>query len=513
MKKEIAVEYAVKNTIFLYIGNFFVSISNFLISIYIIRKLSIEEFGLYSFVLGSFFFVQIFSLSSISTILNRFVPELIERKRFSILKNLLNYSFLIVFISLIFIALLFNIFSKEFSTFFKLPDMVSYQGEITIFLFGYIVLLYVRSLSSSTLLQKETAIMNITASILRVLVYGIFIFNINLKKIFLIESLTSFFNAFQIYFLVILKFIKRNLNNESKDKIENLKKRIVRYGVLSFFNEVGAGMISKSTSYYVISSMSNPVELGKYSFAYKINDLFMKIFPIDQIANVLKPIFFMKYVSKPDDKEYLNRMYIFLYKFFFWVFAFLCFYFISVSDLVIRFVFDPKYIDSKRITDIIFLFTLFNSFQIPLSFVVLSLERLEINLISKISLFFNVVGSIVVIKYFGIIGVAVILGTSILMKNLIIVVLLRKYVKLSFPFVSLLKTTSISLILFFVITVVKNLFVFNKNITAYSFIVVTFILGIFLYYILTKIVNPFDNDEKDIVNSMFKKVKLSFIRL
>jgi len=39
---------------------------------------------------------------------------------------------------------------------------------------------------------------------------------------------------------------------------------------------------------------------------------------------------------------------------------------------------------------------------------------------------FNVVGSIIVIKYFGIIGVAVILGTSILMKNLIIVVLLMK---------------------------------------------------------------------------------------
>ncbi|HAF06828.1 TPA: hypothetical protein DCG82_00250, partial [candidate division WOR-3] len=40
-----------------------------------------------------------------------------------------------------------------------------------------------------------------------------------------------------------------------------------------------------------------------------------------------------------------------------------------------------------------------------------------------------------------------------------------------------------------------------------------FNFGIFFYYILTKIVNPFDNDEKDIVNSMFKKVKLSFIRL
>jgi O-antigen/teichoic acid export membrane protein len=257
--------------------------------------------------------------------------------------------------------------------------------------------------------------------------------------------------------------------------------------------------------------MSNPVELGKYSFAYKINDLFMKIFPIDQIANVLKPIFFMKYVNKQDDKEYLNRMYV--YKFFFWVFSFLCFYFISVSDLVIRFVFDPKYMDSKRITDIIFMFTLFNAFQVPLAFVVLSLEKLEINLISKISLVFNIMGSIVIIKYFGIIGVAVILGTSILMKNLIIVVLLRKYVKLSFPIMSLLRTTFISLLIYFFISFIKKFFVFNVPLQAYIFIILTFILGILSFYVLSKIVNPFETDEKDIVNQMFRKMKLFFVKL
>ncbi|MEO0289401.1 MAG: oligosaccharide flippase family protein [candidate division WOR-3 bacterium] len=513
MKKEIAIDYAVKNTVFLYIGNLFVSLSNLLISIYIIRKLTIEEFGLYSFILGSFFFVQIFSLSSVSTILNRFIPELIEKKRFSILRKLLEYSFIIVFVSLVLISILFYTFSKQFSTFFNLHDIMNYRTQIILFLFGYIVLLYVRAISSSTLLQKETAVMNIIASIVRVLVYGIFIFKIDLRKIFLIESFTSFFNAFQIYFLVILKFIKKNIYNESKEKIENLKKRILRYGILSFFNEVGAGMINKSTSYYVISSMSNPVELGKYSFAYKINDLFMKIFPIDQIANVLKPIFFMKYVNKQDDKEYLNRMYVFLYKFFFWVFSFLCFYFISVSDLVIKFVFDPKYIDSKRITDIIFMFTLFNAFQVPLAFVVLSLEKLEINLISKISLVFNIIGSIVIIKYFGIIGVAVILGTSILMKNLIIVVLLRKYVKLSFPIRSLSKTTFISLIIYFIISFIKRFFVFSMSLEAYIFIILTFLFGILSFYFLSKIFNPFETDERDIVNQMFRKMKLFFVKL
>ncbi len=513
MKKEIAIEYAVKNTLFLYIGNLFVSLANLIISIYIIRKLSISEFGLYSFILGSFFFVQIFSLSSISTILNRFIPELVEKQRYIIFKRLLEYSFIIVFISLLLISLIFVLFSKSFSTFFNLPDILLYKNQIIFFLFGHILLLYVRAISSSTLLQKETALMNIIASIFRVSVYGIFIFNINLKKIFLIESFTSLFNASIIYIFVILKFIKNNLKNESKNKIENFRKRIIRYGLLSFFNEVGAGMISKATSYYVISSMSNSVELGKYSFAYKINDLFMKIFPIDQIANVLKPIFFMKYVDRKDDLEYINRMYVFLYKFFFWVFAFLCFYFISVSDLVIRFVFDPKYIDSKKITDVIFMFTLFNSFQVPLGFVVLSLEKLEINLISKISLILNILGSIMVIKYFGILGVAFILGFSILLKNLIILFLLRKNIVLSFPFKSLFRTIIISLSLFSLVSLAKSIFIFDSALKAYIFILLSSSAGVFIYFILSKLIQPFEIEEKNIINQMFKKIRLSFVKL
>ena len=508
MKKSTAVDYAVKNTFFLYVGNLVIEAVNFFISIYIIRKLSVETFGLYSFIIGSMLFVQIFTISSISTIVNRFIPEFTEKRRFSLFKKLFYYSYLIVFACLAVISVLIYLFSDKFGVFFKLADFGSYRTEIILYMVTYIFLLLSRAVTSSTLLQKESAVSNITASVLRILVYGFFLSKINLSMILMIECVVNGFNAVT-QSLVIVKHLSENKMNESKEKIDNVKGRIMRYGFLSFLNEMGAGMINKATSYYVISAMSNSFLLGQYSFAYKINDIFMKIFPLTQISNVLKPIFFRKYINKPNDMEILNEMYVFLYKFLYWILAFFCFYFIAVSDLIIINIFDPKYADSITITNIIFMFTLFNAFQIPLGFVVLSLEKLEINLYSKIFFIYNIIGSIFAMKWFGIIGVAFILGTSILFKNLFILFGIRGAVKLSFPAGSLLKSSIISSIVFIVIFSAKHFIHMNP----YLFLVFTAVSSAVIYYFLTKVIMPFNNKEREVINMIIEKTKIKFIRL
>ena len=326
MKKSTAVDYAIKNTFFLYIGNLIIEAVNFLISIYIIRKLTVETFGLYSFILGSMLFVQIFTISSISTIVNRFIPEFIEKKRFSLFSRLFYYSYPIVFVCLAIISVLLFFYSEKFGRFFNLLDFAKYKIEIILYMISYIILLLSRAVTSSTLLQKESAVSNIASSVVRIVLYGFFLSRINLSLIFIIEFIVNAFNAFTQSFIIV-KYLAKNKINESKEKIINLKKRIIRYGFLSFLNEMGAGMISKATSYYIISAMSGSFLLGQYSFAYKVNDIFMKIFPIYQISNVLKPIFFRKYINKPNDMAVLNDMYVFLYKFLYWILAFFLFLF------------------------------------------------------------------------------------------------------------------------------------------------------------------------------------------
>ena len=508
MKKKTAVDYAVKNTFFLYVGNLVIEVVNLFISIYIIRKLSVETFGLYSFILGSMLFVQIFTISSISTIINRFVPEFTEKRRFLLFKKLFGYSYLIVFSCLAVISILIYVFAGRFALFFKLADLPRYRVEIILYMITYIMLLLSRAVTSSTMLQKESALSNITASIMRIAIYFVFLQKINLSIIFLIEFAVNGFNAVT-QSMVIVRHLAKNKMNESKEKIENLRQRILRYGFLSFLNEMGAGMINKASSYYVISAMSNSFLLGQYSFAYKINDIFMKVFPLAQISNVLKPIFFRKYISKPDDMSILNEMYVFLYKFLYWILAFFCFYFLAVSDIIVINVFDPKYADSITITNIIFMFTLFNAFQIPLGFVVLSLEKLEINLFSKVFFIYNILGSIYAMKSFGIIGVSVILGTSILFKNLFIFYGIRSKIKLATPFSSLFKSSVIGMGVFCAVFYFKHLIALNP----YVFLTFSFVVSAILYFILTKAIMPFNDKERDVVNLITDKIKLRFLRL
>ncbi|MGE3063048.1 MAG: lipopolysaccharide biosynthesis protein [bacterium] len=508
MKKSTAVDYAVKNTFFLYVGNLVIEAVNLFISVYIIRKLSVETFGLYSFILGSMLFVQIFTISSISTIVNRFIPEFTEKRKFSLFKKLFICSYSIVFVCLIIISCLIYFFAGRFGLFFKLDELPKYRIEIILYMITYIMMLLSKSVTSSTMLQKEAAISNITASIARIVAYILFLQRIDLSVIFMIEFAVNGFNAIT-QSMVIVKHLAKNRVNESKDKIENVKGRILRYGFLSFLNEMGAGMINKATSYYVISAMSNSFYLGQYSFAYKVNDIFMKIFPISQISNVLKPIFFRKYINKPDDMTILNDMYIFLYKFLYWILSFFCFYFLSVSDIVVINVFDPKYTDSITITNIIFMFTLFNAFQIPLGFVVLSLEKLEINLFSKIFFIYNIFGSIYAMKWFGIIGVSFVLGTSILFKNLFIFYGIRNSVKLSTPFASITRSSLLGMAVFAVIFFAKQ----NLDLNPFLFLFLSFLTAASLFFVLSKMMMPFNMKEREVINMITEKAKMRFLKL
>lgn len=508
MKKETAVDYAVKNTFFLYLSNLIIEVVNLFISIYIIRKLSVETYGFYNFILGSMLFIQILTISSIVTIIVRFVPEMIENGSFRLLRKMTYLTYAAVAASIVLVSVCFLVFKANLGDFFKLPHLADYYKYIIFYMFTYIFLLLSKTYLSASLLQKEVTFANIVTSFIRIAVYLLFFKRINLYIIFSIESSVNLLNSV-LMMNVYFDYLRKNAKNDTGKAIKNLKNRVVKYGLLSFFNEMGAGMISKASSYYVISAMSNAYLLGQYSFAYKINDIFMKIFPVEQISSVLRPIFFRKYVSSQDKSATLNKMYVFLYKFLLWILAPLCLYFISVSDIVIVNIFDPKYSDAYMITNIIFTFILFNAFQIPLSYVVLSMEHLEINLMSKIFLIYNIVGSILIIKHFGLIGVAFILGSSILFKNLFILIALRKYIKLSFPAASILRIMFAAMLPVPLNILAKN----TMHIHPYIYLAETFILSISIFFIASKLINPFDSDEKEIVNMILKKMRVGFIKV
>lgn len=509
MNKHTAVELAVKNTFFLYISNFIVQMIGMVVSIYIIRVLTVEDYGLYVFILGSMMFIHMFSTSSPSTVIARFVPEFIEIKAYRLIQKTYLISLLIVLFTLALFSVAFFFFRGWAESFFKLPGLEKYTFYIIYFVFGYISLMLGRTYNATFLLLRLSSFIHISAAIVRLILYFIFWNRINLTIVLMIESTTySIDGMFQ---LAIPYFhIRRKMNDNVETRIPNLRKRMLKYASLSFFNEIGAGMINKSTNNYIISAISNPFYVGQYGFANKLNDIFMKLFPLNQIASILRPIFIRKYTSSNENSDILNRMFVFLYKFLFFILAPMCFLFITVSDIVIINIFDPKYIDTILITNAIFMFALFNSFQIPLGYVVQAIEHLEINLMSKIFFIYNIFGSILMMKMMGLIGVVIILGTSILFKNLFILIALRKHIKLSFPWVSIGRTVTVTLVIFIINMIFRGIF---PGLNPFVTLALIVIMDIPLYLIGIKLYSPFENDEREMVNMFFRKIKAGFIKL
>lgn len=508
MNKNTAVGLAVKNTFFLYVSNFIVQIIGFFISVYIIKVLSVQDYGVYSFVLGSMMFIHMFSTSSPSTVIARFVPEFIEYRSYRLILKVYLMSLCTVILTLLVFALFMEFSSSWIEKFFKLPGFSGYTHYIIFFIFGYITLMLGRTYNSTFLLQKVSAAVHISASVIRLLMYIYFWSKLNLRIVLFVESITySVEGLFQLAIPYFIIRSKMHLNEERHYPL--LRRRIMKYGILSFFNEIGAGMLNRSTNNYIISAMSDAAMLGQYGFANKVNDVFIRLFPLNQIAGILRPIFIRKYTAAKDRHIMLNRMFVFLYKFLFFILAPICLYFVSVSDIIIADIFDPKYLDSLLITNLIFMFTLFNAFQLPLGYVVQSIEKLEINLYSKVFFIYNIVGSILVMRISGLTGVVIVLGTSILFKNLFILFGIRKYIKLSFPGESLLRIFLGAVLIAAVNIVLRNYFKIN----AYAELVLLALIDIPLYFGLARVYSPFKSDEREVINIFMNKIKLGFVRL
>jgi len=145
-----------------------------------------------------------------------------------------------------------------------------------------------------------------------------------------------------------------------------------------------------------------------------------------------------------------------------------------------------------------------SSFQFPLGLVVQAVERVEINLFSKIFSVYNIVGDILVVKRYGVVGVAVVTGTAILFKNLFIYMMARKHVKFSVDLGSLAKIAINSIIMAVIVYSMKGMI---KNIYYFGVVVV---MGAMIYFAISFFNKSFFAQEREIINKIISKPLFNF---
>ena len=429
MDKQSKTKVLIKNTLWVYMAKGVTQIIALVSSILVIRQLDVEIFGTFNFLLGSILVFNILGISPFVDILNRYIPELITGKQKSKLDKITFFAFgASILITLALIVIMF-FFKQPIGKFFNIDKFSVYIIEFAVYIFFMLFRSLSQSVLTSLLLHKQSSLLLIQNSVVRSVLYLIFLKKLDVNFLLYIESMCALL-YFIPGFIIYQRYLRKIQTGKVVMKDLSLnqpvtQKRIVKYGVLSFLNQIGAAIVGKTSDYYIISAMSNLQNVGLYGFAFKLYDMMYKFLPVNEFMTVLRPIFFQKFTENYSKKS-INDTYNFIVKFMIPVFGLPFFYILFFGKPIINFVFDPKYINAYTVTCIVLFTNVLTAVFFPQDLVIQLKERVDIALKSKIVVIFSIIGGIFGMKYFGIIGVASATLLGQFVKNMYMYYILSK---------------------------------------------------------------------------------------
>jgi len=243
----------IDNIKWIYFAKIISQIIGIISSIYVIKSLNISMYGSYNLAIGFFIIPQIFILSSITSVINRYIPEFIEQNNFQNVVKLIKNSLLISLIGIILFFVGFDFCSNYFNLISKIPNIEKIKVYFYAFCLFYLYQLIWDSILKSCLLQKKVSLIIIINNLLRFILYIIFYKKITLEILLSIEAVLALVYSFQASYIFI-KFIKIKKSIIKEETNNSNKKRVLKYGLLSLVNELGVGIIGKSSDIFIVAA-------------------------------------------------------------------------------------------------------------------------------------------------------------------------------------------------------------------------------------------------------------------
>lgn len=482
-------------------GTFISNLISIVISILIIRKLPVEDFGIYSLFIGSLTIISIFSVNGILLALRRFIPELIQKRHFSFHKSIIIKLYLISLLVTFMLVLIVFQYKKEIGILLNIDQFELYFSIFIINIFLYLQATISQDILVSLFEQKFISIISVISILVRGLLYVIFLTKLTVDLIFIIEAICIGVRAIPSVFYVYRKISNltksNNLEINFGEKRE-YRKRIKRYTLLSTANEIGEGGFSQVSDYYFISAYLGPFAMGLYAFPYRLLSSIFSWIPIERLNNIFKPYFINKYYEKNEDSTYLTGMFNFLLKLFLLFYGMTIACIISYQKLIHIYLFNSKYIETQLLLAIILIFYIFNALGFPTHIIIEIKEKIEYTLYAKIFALFNVLAVIFVLSFtnWNLIGVALATGISRFLRYYYLYLKMKKMSHVNIFAPDLLKTISIILlsgICMYLMSLIINL---------YMQIITPILVGGILFIGLYRLIKPF-NDKEEILLSKF----------
>lgn len=488
----------------LFIGTIVSNVINLFISIFLIRKLMVDDFGIYSMFIGSTILFAVVSINGIIVTFRRFIPELIQKKYTNYLRFIIIRLLISSFVICTVLVIIVFIYKKEVG---YLLNISQFEKYYTIFIVNIFLVLQAELCSAiliSMYQQKTLSILSVLGVIVRGVLYLLLFSRITVELIFIIEAVTVGLNGLpQLWYLFSKVSSLKDDNVDFLDEKEEIKlnKRIARYTLLSTTDEVGYGVLNEISDFYFISAYLGPVAMGLYAFPYKLRNMVFNWIPLVQLNNVIKPFFISKYYAEGEEMDYLKKMFNFILKITVMITGITAGIIIAYQNMFHVYLFKSKYIQTQWLLILIMLFSVLQCIRYPLGIILEIKEKIEYNLYSKIFAVFNILMVLIVLKYtsFGLIGVAAATGISIFLRDYFIYSCMVKMTGISIDKSGLFRTCLMIVGFFGVIMLLRNI-----GDTVYG-LIVPFVVAFCALIIFFRILKPLNVFEEELIGKVIDK--------
>jgi O-antigen/teichoic acid export membrane protein len=492
----------VKNTAWIYVGKLFTQLFGVIATILVIRKLAVDVFGTYNFLIKILLIYFVFALSPIMNLFNRYIPELLQLKDFRRVKKLIRVGISLAGSAAIVISFLIFFLSDTFSNLFNIENLRLYYNALMFFIIMTFFKNLFNTILTSALLHQYAAMLMTFSSFVRSLLLVSLLKIIDVNLLLIIEGTAS--AAFFLPGLILLMRWFRSKSHQQTETLEksDIRKRVIKFGMYSAFNELGYGLVGRESDFYIISAFSNQYFVGLYSFGTSIYEMIFKVLPVREFMTVLRPVFFQKFTENYSREEFIH-IYNFIVKLILPAFLLPTVYFIIFGQQIINLVFDPKYIDAYWATNLILLSNISLAVFMPLNLVLHLKERMDIALLSKIVAVFSIVAGIFAMKHFGIVGVAAATLIGDFLREMFVFVILRRTVDLKYRL-----REYMNYVIIFVLSSIPFLFIREVITSLEVLILVSAVYGGFVV-ILIILFHPFNAEDQVLLNKLSESTRIS----
>ncbi len=478
-------------TFFNYIGSVMVFTISFFIFLFLTKRLNIEQFGQYNLLLNTQFFLATFLNFGLSPLIVRFVPEHITRKNFFIAKKIIYASIVITFFAGLAVALLLIL------TFDNLPSFLN-----KFFIREYLFLIVILGILRAELILCEGCFSAFLRQRYKVSLEVVGIF---LKLILFFYSLKLGFGLLGIIlsigiidlFLFLTYFFRIHfyLGKSTESYADFNKIRIIKYAAKEYLNKFFSFFWYIKIDGYIVTPILGFAATGIYYFVLNIISALAEFLPGPLMLSVSIGVFARQFTKYSNKKEiiYLFKLHNKLNAFFIFPIFIV---FLLLTDKILA-IFFKKYIASAYLFPLILLTVLLYILGMSLKNVLTTIEKNEIAIYSSPVILYKIPATIFLTKRFGLIGSALALASTVLLYFIIQLFLTKRYLNVSYPWVSFFKILLNSMVVGVSVLILKP---FINNI--FSLFLVLLIAAV--VYLLVSFFNKvFDDYDRKIINKPF----------